>query len=222
MFNIKTRDSQLPKFDNTFPNVSLAFNNKDVSRTVRTTIVDIFTLLMDNNSRKLLSDIALSQFSKYILNVLEVIFKVYTNPSVYKSHVNGLNFMTFSDKRIGILGVTDSEIPSTNPIVQLKTKHCFDYAALRTCTTVYELEAQIWQFADNFIKWVNFNYFGSRNIVYHGTLGKYIELLIEDTYLTKDERDRCTRYIDNCLSKPNEVVRLSCPRGVKFLEVLRA
>ena len=222
MFNIKTRDSQLPKFDNTFPNVSLAFNNKDVSRTVSTAVVDIFTLLMDNNSRKLLSDVALSQFSKHTLNALEVIFKVYTNPSVYKSHVNGLTFMAFSDKRIGILGVTDSEIPITNPIVQLKTKHCFDYAALRTCTTIYELEAQIWQFADNFIKWVNFNYYGSRNIVYHSTLGKYVELLIEDTHLIKDERDRCTKYIDTCLTKPNEIVRLTCPRGVKFSEVLRA
>lgn len=222
MFNIKTRDSQLPKFDNTFPNVSLAFNNKDISRTVSIAVVDIFTLLKDNSSRKLLSDVALSQFSKYTLNTLEVIFKVYTNPSVYKSHVNGLNFMAFSDKRIGILGVTDSEIPITNPIVQLKTKHCFDYAALRTCTTVHELEAQIWQFADNFIKWVNFNYYGSRNIVYHSTLGKYVELLIEDTHLTKDERDRCTKYIDTCLTKPNEIVRLTCPRGVKFSEVLRA
>lgn len=222
MFNIKTRDSQLPKFDNTFPNVSLAFNNKDISRTVSIAVVDIFTLLKDNSSRKLLSDISLSQFSKHTLNALEVIFKVYTNPSVYKSHVNGLTFMAFSDKRIGILGVTDSEIPITNPIVQLKTKHCFDYAALRTCTTVHELEAQIWQFADNFIKWVNFNYYGSRNIVYHSTLGKYVELLIEDTHLTKDERDRCTQYIDTCLTKPNEIVRLTCPRGVKFLEVLRA
>ena len=222
MFNIKTRDSQLPKFDNTFPNVSLAFNNTDVSRTVSIIVVDIFTLLKDNRSRKLLSDTSLSQFSKHTLNALEVIFKVYTNPSVYKSHVNGLTFMAFSDKRIGILGVTDSEIPITNPIVQLKTKHCFDYAALRTCTTIYELEAQIWQFADNFIKWVNFNYYGSRNIVYHSTLGKYIELLIEDTHLTKDERDRCTKYIDTCLTKPNEIVRLTCPRGVKFSEVLRA
>lgn len=222
MFNIKTRDSQLPKFDNTFPNVSLAFNNIDVSRTVSIIVVDIFTLLKDNRSRKLLSDVSLSQFSKHTLNALEVIFKVYTNPSVYKSHVNGLTFMAFSDKRIGILGVTDSEIPITNPIVQLKTKHCFDYAALRTCTTIYELEAQIWQFADNFIKWVNFNYYGSRNIVYHSTLGKYIELLIEDTHLTKDERDRCTKYIDTCLTKPNEIVRLTCPRGVKFSEVLRA
>ena len=222
MFNIKTRDSQLPKFDNTFPNVSLAFNNTDVSRTVSIIVVDIFTLLKDNRSRKLLSDVSLSQFSKHTLNALEVIFKVYTNPSVYKSHVNGLTFMAFSDKRIGILGVTDSEIPITNPIVQLKTKHCFDYAALRTCTTIYELEAQIWQFADNFIKWVNFNYYGSRNIVYHSTLGKYIELLIEDTHLTKDERDRCTKYIDTCLTKPNEIVRLTCPRGVKFSEVLRA
>lgn len=222
MFNIKTRDSQLPKFDNTFPNVSLAFNNTDVSRTVSIIAVDIFTLLKDNRSRKLLSDVSLSQFSKHTLNALEVIFKVYTNPSVYKSHVNGLTFMAFSDKRIGILGVTDSEIPITNPIVQLKTKHCFDYAALRTCTTIYELEAQIWQFADNFIKWVNFNYYGSRNIVYHSTLGKYIELLIEDTHLTKDERDRCTKYIDTCLTKPNEIVRLTCPRGVKFSEVLRA
>ena len=222
MFNIKTRDSQLPKFDNTFPNVSLAFNNKDISRTVSIAVVDIFTLLKDNSSRKLLSDISLSQFSKHTLNALEVIFKVYTNPSDYKSHVNGLTFMAFSDKRIGILGVTDSEIPITNPIVQLKTKHCFDYAALRTCTTVHELEAQIWQFADNFIKWVNFNYYGSRNIVYHSTLGKYVELLIEDTHLTKDERDRCTQYIDTCLTKPNEIVRLTCPRGVKFLEVLRA
>lgn len=222
MFNIKTRDSQLPKFDNTFPNVSLAFNNKDISRTVSIAAVGIFTLLKFNSSRKLLFDLSLSQFSKHILNALEVIFKVYTNPSVYKSHVNGLTFMAFSDKRIGILGVTDSEIPITNPIVQLKTKHCFDYAALRTCTTVHELEAQIWQFADNFIKWVNFNYYGSRNIVYHSTLGKYVELLIEDTHLTKDERDRCTQYIDTCLTKPNEIVRLTCPRGVKFLEVLRA
>lgn len=222
MFNIKTRESQLPKFDNTFPNVSLAFNSNDILNKVSISVVGIHELVRDNKTRRLLSDAALSQFSKHILNALEVIFKIYTNPSVYKSHVNGLNFMAFSDKRIGILGVTDSEIPSTNPIVQLKTKHCFDYAALRTCTTVYELEAKIWQFADNFIKWVNFNYYGSRNIVYHGTLGKYIELLIEDTHLTKDERDRCTQYIDNCLSKPNEIVRLTCPKGVKFLEVLRA
>ena len=221
MFNIKTRDSQLPKFNTMFPNVSLAFNNKDISRTVSEAVAAIFTLLTDNRSRKLLSDIALTQFSKHILNALEVIFKVYTNPTVYKSHVNGLNFMAFSDKRIGILGVTDSEIPDTNPIVQLKTKHCFDYAALRPYTMIQELEAQIWQFADNFIKWVNINYYGSRNIVYHSTLGKYIELIIEDVYLTEEGKDKCIKYIDTCLAKPNEIVRLTCPSGIKFLEVLR-
>lgn len=222
---IVTRNAALNiSWDNTYPLVSKSWNNQELVKDIYT-ILDAFMFknILDVKVPATLDSMH-KEHSQVNSQVLRHILHPYLNLTDITDPISGFNQLIFSDRRIGKLGVCNSDIDADNA-VNVASRHCkhmFDVATLYLCTTISQAVQLYFQFANSLMTWVHNNNYTSKNIIWDGVNCKYIELFLDETpSLSNIQRSNAVTFIEKSIRDANYYLKHSLPKGITIKEVVR-
>lgn len=176
---IKTRASVLgSSYDIKYPYIGQVYNDNELRMDCIDACDSIRDIVSGTSAYGVLPDKDFIVLTMKVCALLKTMLISYVTPIVRTAKSINTSYLLFTDKRIGLVGIIDSNYDVDHPFMaSLKCKHSFDIRAFTSATDSIDIADTIFRYADMLVKWIQDNNYTARSIIWNPSKGRYTELV---------------------------------------------
>ena len=176
---IKTRASVLgSNYDTKYSYIGQVYNDNKLRMNCIDACDSIRDIVSGASAYGVFPDTDFIVLTAKVCALLETILMPYVTPILRKAKSINTRYLVFTDKRIGLVGIIDSNYEVDHPFMTtLKCKHSFDIRAFTNATDSIDIADTIFGYADMLVKWIQDNNYTARSIIWNPNKGRYVELV---------------------------------------------